>query len=893
MDKMIRALLRAAAKVLLKLRYRVLVKGREELLSHRWKSATGFLFLANHPAELDPVILLTSAPSKFPLQPLVIDDVFDLPFVSWLIKKVEAFPIPNFDEGGNAYTRKLSEQSLLKIVQELKRKKSFLIYPAGKLKSSGLEEIGGASGLHLIMQEAEHVNVVLVRTTGLWGSSFSRASTGTTPPILHTLKEGAKLLLRNFLFFAPRRDVLVEFQPAPEDFPYKSSKSELNHYLEEWFNQPFEDKEKGEPLALVRPYFWSSKKPKKRKSQKIKEASFKSIPEQLKKETIEEIASLSKKDPNEITLDKHLSKDLGMDSLDLVELISFLHENAEITHLQPADLTTVASVFQGIAHPSTKEEGDRDEILSNWFASKRPQIHFADGKTLCEVFLNSCDRMGGAAACADDAAGVFSYRRFKMAVLLLADKLAKVKGEHIGILLPASVGAALLIFAALLAKKVPVMLNWTLGSNYLRKVAHQADLHCILSSFRFLKKAKQMDLDGVESLLLTLEDLKKKITLKEKIEAFLASKKSADQLIKKLGLSEISEENQAVLLFTSGTEGTPKGVPLTHRNILSNQRAAVQMVPFHPHDVFYGFLPPFHSFGFSVVGLLPFFLGCRVAYYPDPTDGASLAKKAAKWQASIICGAPTFLKNMLRMGKPECFKNVRLFVSGAEKAPESLFQQVGELKKAQLIEGYGITETSPILTLNLPDLPPKGVGKPLPGVELLIVDPQTHEPLAKGQEGLILVRGDNVFNGYWHSKHSAFVSVQGLRWYQTGDLGKLDEEGFLTLSGRLKRFVKVGGEMISLKGVEDFFNEKLAKKESSKSEEELPCAVIAKETEGERPKLILFSTVALTVKEANALLKSHGFSNLTKIGEVKEIEQIPLLATGKVNYPAIEKQLAE
>ena len=235
--------------------------------------------------------------------------------------------------------------------------------------------------------------------------------------------------------------------------------------------------------------------------------------------------------------------------------------------------------------------------------------------------------------------------------------------------------------------------------------------------------------------------------------------------------------------------------------------------------------------------------------------------------------------------------SLKICVTGAEKAPAELFQKVGELPHCRLVEGYGVTECSPVLTVNLSGDPTKGVGKPLSGVELKIVKLDDHTPLPKGDTGLVLARGPNLFSGYLNpGLHSPFLQNGEKPWYITGDLGKIDDAGNLVLSGRLKRFVKLGGEMVSLAALEEVLQQEMQHTLSAPSQTP-SVAVCSQEENGDKPKLFLFTTVACSLEEANATLKKAGFSNLIKLHELFTLSEIPLSGTGKVHYQLLDKQL--
>lgn len=874
---------------LLSLRYRIRVKGLESINAETLPRSKGILFLANHPAEIDPCILLRALWHRFSPHPIAIEYLFHLPVVGYLLNFVGGLPIPSFDISSNSYKRKQMEKSYSRLYDLLNQKENVLIYPAGGLKTHAEESIGGASGVHTILQQVPDINIVLVRTTGLWGSSFSKALTGKTPDLFKAFLKGFKILLKNLIFFTPRRDVLIECTPAPADFPWKGTRREINHYLENWYNA------KGpEPLKLVSYSRWSAEYPEVHKAPLPEEVSLDEIPQEIKEKVFEAIAELADTTSAAIQPDQHLSTDLGLDSLDTAQLVVFLKDEFGVNGINSTDLITVRSVCAFAAKiKKIRKEDEEEEPAFVWLEKDRPRPFYPEGKTIPEVFLNTYDRFKGYLACADALSGEVSYRKLKFAILLLAEEIRKLPGDHIGILMPATVGVNILILATIFARKVPVMINWTLGDRNLASVLEQSKIQVTLSSWIFVDRLDNIEMDGIDEQLLFLEELRRKISLFSYLKTFIRSRKKNTSLLKMLKLDTLHEEDPAVILFTSGTENVPKGVPLSHKNLIENQRGAYQMVEFQDEDILLGVLPPFHSFGFSVTGILPLLTGIRAAYSPNPTDGRRMAQAIQKWGITLFCIAPTFLKNLLRVAKDEQLKSLRLVVTGAEKTPQEVFERVSELNpSASVKEGYGITECAPILTLNPPARPSFGVGLPIPGVELLVVHPETHLPLSQGEKGLILARGPNIFRGYLDSKiASPFLDVQGKQWYQTGDLGYLNEEGYLTLSGRLKRFIKIGGEMVSLAAVEEALTQ-AAKQKGWKVDPERPyLAVCAREDEGKKSEMHLFITIPLTVEEANQILKESGMSNLIRLRSVKQIPFIPLLGTGKIDYRSLSTRV--
>jgi long-chain-fatty-acid--[acyl-carrier-protein] ligase len=253
----------------------------------------------------------------------------------------------------------------------------------------------------------------------------------------------------------------------------------------------------------------------------------------------------------------------------------------------------------------------------------------------------------------------------------------------------------------------------------------------------------------------------------------------------------------------------------------------------------------------------------------------------------MMAGTPTFLRSILQAGTPEQFTSLRTLVSGAERAPQDLFDRAARLpNKVAVLEGYGITECSPVVSVNRPGEPRIGVGKPLDGTTIKIVNPATYEPVPEGGDGLILIHSPCVFPGYTDPELNPFIDLHGIRFYNSGDIGRL-EDGSLVISGRLKRFIKIAGEMISLTAVEEALQKEIA------TESEAPSiAVLAQGTEGDgRPALTLFSSETINPEAANRILKASGFPHLVAIAHVEHLKELPLLGSGKVDYQQLKTLL--
>lgn len=874
------------ARFLCGLRYRVKVQGIDQV------KGKGILFLPNHAAEIDPILMMLVL-QKFQPRPLVVEHFFYLKGFESFMHFVGALPMPNLSGSVNRWKVKQVDKLLNQVAEGLKNGENFLIYPAGRLKEGENEVIGGASFITNLLHLCPDIPVVLVRTRGLWGSQFSRAWTGAIPDFGKTLLRGASILLKNGIFFAPRREVCIEVTNAPAHFPRAKNKLELNRYLEDWYNA------KRDPLTFVPFYFWKKTEGEREVKQDARQQEELNVPSEVEALVLAELGKLAHRKQGELKKEMHLAQDLGLDSLDVAELVAFLDERCEVGEVTAGSLITVRDVLQVAAGKREEKKEEKSHPpkkgLKRWRGERhRPPIQLPEGATIQEAFLRSCDRMGSHIACGDHLTGIMSYRQLKVAALVLSQYISNIPDHHIGVMLPASVGTYLVIFAILLAGKVPVMLNWTAGKRALDHSLEIAQVTTVLSSFRFLSRLGQGELGDVDEKFLFLENIRRTITLKQKLKGWLWGQLKAPTLLKKLPLNGLKSDERGVILFTSGTETLPKGVPLSHDNLLSNQRAALSTIQFTAQDVLFGFLPPFHSFGFSPTGVMPFLCGWKVCFHPDPTDGKGLSFDISYWKPTVLCSAPSFVNGILRASGPEDLASLRLIVVGAEKAPQELLDKIATLEPPKkLLEGYGITECSPIVTLDRMYLPHVGVGKALLGMELMVIHPDTEVILGQGEEGEVCISGPSVFQGYLPGTgvKDPFIHFAHKRWYRSGDLGKIDAEGHLILVGRLKRFIKIGGEMVSLSGLEeDLLQISQEKNWATITMEGPPLAVIAQgQSEQDKLQIILFLTFDQSKEEINALLREKGSSRLSKISEVVRLEHIPLTGTGKTHYRKLEE----
>jgi acyl-[acyl-carrier-protein]-phospholipid O-acyltransferase/long-chain-fatty-acid--[acyl-carrier-protein] ligase len=483
-----------------------------------------------------------------------------------------------------------------------------------------------------------------------------------------------------------------------------------------------------------------------------------------------------------------------------------------------------------------------------------------------------------------------------MRTLFLARRLKPVwAGQNmVGILLPPSVAGALVNFAALLMGKVPVNLNYTAADAVLAACAAQCKLDTVITSQAFLDKVKLR----VPGRAVLLEELAQQPRLAERLAALAMAWLMPVRLLERtLGRERRSYPNDlATVIFSSGSTGDPKGVMLSHFNVMSNILQLEQTFAVSPRDRFLGILPFFHSFGFTGTLCLPGVLGAGVAFHPTPLEAAAIGNLVRDYAVTFLLATPTFLQIYLRSCEPEDFGSLHFVVAGAEKLPERLAVAFEDRFGIRPLEGYGCTECSPAVAINTHDFRSAGfrqvgakrgkIGHPLPGVTVRIVDAGTMQPLPIGEAGLMLVKGPNVMQGYLgRPDKTAEVLLDG--WYVTGDVAALDEDGFVQITDRLSRFSKIGGEMVPHIKVEEKLHEL-----AETTEQAFVVAGVPDEKKGER--LVVLHTLA--DDRLKICLDKMAQSDLPNLWKPKpdaffRIETFPHLGSGKLDLRAV-KELA-
>ena len=456
----------------------------------------------------------------------------------------------------------------------------------------------------------------------------------------------------------------------------------------------------------------------------------------------------------------------------------------------------------------------------------------------------------------------------------------------VGVLLPPSVPGALVNYAAMLLGKVPVNLNYTVSNETLASCAQQCNLKTVVTARVFLEKVKIQPPGEV----IFIEDVAKAAGFVERAAAALVASLLPAKAIEKFAGCDrhASLDDIATIIFSSGSTGDPKGVILTHYNIASNVEQLNQVFMLHADDRIMGILPFFHSFGFTGTLCLPAATGIGVVFHPNPLDSRAIGALVNKYAVTMLLATPTFLNAYTRRCTPEEFGSLRFVMAGAEKLPDRISQAFEDHFGIRPHEGYGCTECSPAVTVNTIDFRAASfrqvgakrgsIGHPLPGITVKIVDPDTLQPVGVDEPGLLLVRGPNIMLGYLNKpEKTAEVLRDG--WYNTGDVARMDEDGFIRITDRLSRFSKIGGEMVPHIKVEDLLQEL-----AGATEQTFVVTAVPDEKKGER--LVVLHT--LDEPRLEECLEKLGKSDLPALWRPRKdqfvrIENLPYLGTGKLD----------
>lgn len=479
--------------------------------------------------------------------------------------------------------------------------------------------------------------------------------------------------------------------------------------------------------------------------------------------------------------------------------------------------------------------------------------------------------------------------------------------QNVGLLLPASSAALIANMAVMLTGKTAVNLNYTTSVVAVQAGLKNAAVNTVFTSEKFLQRLQQRGIDTDAMLqgvnVVMMETLRERVSKPLLLSAWIAAYLLPASIYYRLFGKAVNVQDPAAILFSSGSEGVPKGIVLSHLNFMSNIKQISYLLKTREDDVVMGSLPPFHSFGLTVTLLLPLVEGITVVCHPDPTDVLNIAKAISRYEVTLLCATATFLRlyTLNRKVQALMLDSLRIVVAGAEKLPADVRQEFRGKFGKEIYEGYGATETTPVASVNIPDELDKNdwriqigqkqgtVGMPLPGCSFRIVDPDTLTTLPAGEDGLILISGTQVMTGYLNDTEktaAAIVELDGRRWYKTGDKGHLDADGFLTIVDRYSRFAKIGGEMISLGAVETE-----VRKVITEADVELVAVNLPHDRKGEQ--VVLLTTKAMEVDELRKSLLAINCNPLMIPAAVYQVAAVPKLGSGKMDFSAAKKLAIE
>ena len=530
----------------------------------------------------------------------------------------------------------------------------------------------------------------------------------------------------------------------------------------------------------------------------------------------------------------------------------------------------------------------REELLKlgEFCFSKRPSLN----RHLAEPCVRGLKKRPFATAVVDglDHSALSRSKLLGAAAALSRYFRKEFPDERIAIVLPASKGSMVANLAVTLADKVPVDLNFTIGRAANESCCKRANLRVAISATQFRERLK--DFPWPERVL-KLDDLMPRLKPQIILWWMISLLVPARLLLRLLKIPKKGGHSEAVLLFTSGSTGDPKGVVVSHRNIVGNVSQFRQLLDATKDDAILASLPFFHTFGSTVTLWYPLIEGVRIVTYPNPLEATKNAALIERYKLTLLLATPTFLRGYLRKVETDKLRSLRLVITGAEKLPLDLAKNFEERFNQRVFEGYGLTETSPVVSVNLPEPRPTkqgeqvqpssrlgSVGKMAPGIAAEIREPETNRKLSLHESGMLWLRGVNIFEGYLRDpERTADVLQDG--WLKTGDLGRFDEDGFLYIEGRLSRFSKIGGEMVPHEVIEH----KIVDLLDLSGKDERMVAIVGVQDKAKGEALILLSAVDVDLAQLRKKLHDAGVPNLWIPKHVQRVGAIPVLASGKLD----------
>ncbi|MGB0468176.1 MAG: acyl-[ACP]--phospholipid O-acyltransferase [Pontibacterium sp.] len=524
--------------------------------------------------------------------------------------------------------------------------------------------------------------------------------------------------------------------------------------------------------------------------------------------------------------------------------------------------------------------------------------HTATMETIPQAFIRTAKAAPTEWAISEVKAEPLTHLRLLTGCVIFSRRIRHTQGQNIGLLMPTTAAGSIANMAALMAGKTVVNMNFTAAPDAMLSALAQSEISTIVTAHKFVAKLKARGVD-VETLLagrdvLYMEDIKARVSKIEALTTLAMIRLLPRALLQWVLCKRTDVEDVAAIMFSSGSEGAPKGVMLSHRNIMGNLRQTADVLNIRADDRIMATLPLFHAFGLTVTCFMPLIEGIPVICHPDPTDAANIGKGVARYKATLMCATSTFLRLYTRNSKlhPIMLASLRVVVAGAEKLDARVRDAFEAKFRVPIQEGYGCTETTPVAGVNLPDhlattdwrvqvgTKAGTVGLALPGSTFRIVDPDTLEELPVGESGLILIGGTQIMKGYLNNPQKTaevIVEQQGIRWYKSGDKGYLDEDGFLTIVDRYSRFAKLGGEMVSLTAIEGEVRRIL-------DQPELPLVAVNMPDEKKGEKVVLLVESDQDLSDMRDRLVKGGLAGLMVPAAIYAVDEVPVLGSGKTDF---------
>lgn len=904
------------------LRYSTETIGLEPILE---KGAGGMIFMPNHVAPIDPVLMIAAIGAETAARPVMTEDMtrgWIGKGLKYMLAQVNGFVLPSPEVGGKTASA-LSNGVFDELMNAVAHGDNALIYPSGTIQSSPNERLGNKAAVEMILKKDPNARIILVRQRGLWGSDWSRGGEGSDP--LNPLKTGQlikrgalsalKILAANGFYFMPKRPITLEFFEPGDDFPRSGTRQEINRYLERFYNDP------PEKVTFVRRYWWQLGKQNVQvveseishsaagiqgTGQQV-DIDLPTFDEKMVDRLIASVKSIL--NITEADLDTSF-EEAGIDSLNKAELLTEISTVFNVNLPDDSQFSTVRDLARLISEetnnmaatetdPASHGEGDRANIANGgikpsagWLAnpSSQKEITFLAGQTIPEIIVRRALAEGNKVIGEDAVLGPLTYKSLLVKAWAMAPLLKAMPGKQIGVLLPAASGGAVIYLAAHLAGKEPEYTPFTSKPEAVLKALKSLDTLTILTSRKaFEKLSKDYDMSQYMDRFVFLDDMKLKIGLN--IPGAIMDTANLPSVIR----AYARQTKNTVVLFTSGSTGSPKSVPLSHDNVLANVKDLMSLFKVNESDRILNFLPPFHSFG-HLMNVLSLTLGIPSIYHANPKEAQTIANQIAAYGPTIIAAPPSILEEVAAKVDPAKALSVRLILVGADALKK---HQIELLKKkfpnADILEGYGATELAPVVAVNPAGAAKFGtVGKVLPSIQYQIVDTETFLPVKRGEKGFLVVRGPSIFSGYSNTDANPFVTLaDGLTYYNTGDIFTEDEENYLTIHGREDRVAKRFGDKVPMPAIENVLVEMVEPlRPSNLDGSRFQGPLIAVETAGDNQPLVAFTVLKnLTLQQIQRHMRDHNLTGTQLVEQIRYIEEIPMLGSGKPDYKSMANAL--